>query len=133
MRMIFPKLLIVGLLLTLGACRNAPIESIEQASLRASSTASLERVTTIIKLAAARHGWKVVEEEPGAMTVKLTRGIGKWVTARVSYDTKTVTIRYLDSANLNYTVRDGKARIHPGFNRWIDSLKRSIVRSSSSI
>lgn len=132
MRMIFPKLLIVGLLLTLGACRNAPIENIEQASLRASSTASLERVTTIIKLEAVRHGWKVVEEEPGAMTIKLTRGIGKWVTARVTYDTKTVTIRYLDSANLNYTVRDGKARIHPGFNRRIDQLKRSIVRSSSS-
>lgn len=133
MRMIFPKLLIVGLLLTLGACRNAPIESIEQAALKTSSTASLERVTTIIKREAGQRGWRISEEEPGAMTIKLIRGVGKWVTARVIYDTKTLTIRYLDSANLNYTVRDGQARIHPGFNRWIDQLKRSIVRSSSSV
>ena len=121
----------LGLVLTLGACRNAPIESVEQAPLRASSAASLEDISDVVRRAASQHGWVVVQEEPGITTLKLTRGWDKWVTTRVQYDTKMVTIRYLDSENLNYSVRDGKSWIHPGFNRWIDNLKRSIVKFSS--
>lgn len=126
------KLLILGLFLVLGACRNAPIESVEQAALRTSPTATLENVADIVRLAASKHGWEVVQEESGMAVLRLNRGRDKWVTTRVTYDTKTVTIRYLDSQNLNYSVRDGKSWIHPGFNRWIDSLKRSMVRFSGS-
>ena len=133
MRGQIPRLLILGLVLILGACRNAPIESVEQAPLKASPVASLQDISDVVRRAATKHGWVVVEEEPGTTTLKLTRGWNTWVTTRVQYDTKMVTIRYLDSENLNYSVRDGKSRIHPGFNRWIDNLKRSIVRFSSAV
>lgn len=44
----------------------------------------------------------------------------------VSWDTRTVRIAYVDSAELNFEQKNGQRFIHPTYNKWIGNLEKDL-------
>jgi hypothetical protein len=72
-----------------------------------------------------RRGWQVVDRQPGAVTLRYSpRGFS--VTVKVTYDNKTINIKYTDSYDMEYEVENGTPLIHPNYNRWVNNLAHDI-------
>ncbi len=78
------------------------------------------------------HGWTVVGEQPGTVTLKVdTRG--HQVMVDVAYDATGYEITYKDSVNMNYRAGDdGKVSIHPKYNAWISELGNCIRTAAAA-
>ena len=95
---------------------------------------TLEAVANAIKAGGAsqQYPWVPTGNSPGEMELTtLVRGKHTAV-VKVTYDTKTYSIRYASSVNLNYkTKKDTKTKkevplIHPAYNDWVQQLKAAI-------
>lgn len=66
--------------------------------------------------------WVAESEAEGKLVaVQMTRDLVVKVT--IAYDPKAVTITYLDSTNMDYSVRtNGERLIHQNYNKWINYL-----------
>ena len=73
-----------------------------------------------------RHGWAVVAEEPGKLTLANTIRETFKVVINVSYDASGMQVDYVSSENLNYQTRHGVAFIHPKYNKWVNLLMREV-------
>ncbi len=54
-------------------------------------------------------------------------------TVDIAYDTKTFSIVYLDSYNLNYNVERSITYIHPNYLVWVNRLKNDIQRRAAAL
>lgn len=93
---------------------DAPVAVVKQ-------NVSLDEVSKAIIRAGAALGWQMNPVQPGLIvgTLKLRTHTA---VVDVTYDTKTYSIKYKDSTNLNY---DG-ANIHKNYNGWIENLDKGI-------
>lgn len=116
--------------LVLASCggKVAPLVDIEDAPLKASSTASLDTIAQAIERAGTRRGWQMTAKSPGAMSGKIMVRGKHTVIVDVIYDTETVSILYGGSINMNYSEKNGVRRIHPSYLKWIEFLKKDIQR-----
>jgi hypothetical protein len=82
-------------------------------------------VAKSIRLGIAQRGWVVSKQEPGFMeaTLNLRSHVAK---VGITYDTKTIQIRYLESTNLDYEEKKGVRRIHGNYLKWISNIVRDI-------
>lgn len=80
----------------------------------------------IITAAKARN-WIIRSDTGSLITLYYTRGKIE-ATVSVAYDDKSYQIGYVSSENLNFSVEDGKAQIHPRYNDWIKNLETGISR-----
>lgn len=78
-----------------------------------------------IRTGIAGRGWVVSRSEAGFMeaTLNLRSHMAK---VGITYDTKTIQIRYLESTNLDYAEKKGVRRIHGNYLKWINNMVRDI-------
>ena len=107
----------------LGACRGiAPVYNVEKTPIVASKpNADLNDVAKAIERAGVGLGWQMRAVRPG-MTVGTLALRGHTAAVDIDYDTKTYSIRYKGSTNLDY---DGN-NIHSNYNGWIQNLDKAI-------
>jgi hypothetical protein len=46
----------------------------------------------------------------------------------IAYTKETFSITYVDSVNMNYSIRSDGPYIHPKYNRWVEILKQDIQK-----
>ncbi|MEP7061338.1 MAG: hypothetical protein ABI881_03015 [Betaproteobacteria bacterium] len=81
----------------------------------------MAEVEQAINRAGMSLGWVMTPTRPGLTTGRLAIRTHVAV-VEISYDTKSFSIKYKDSVNLEY---DG-GNIHKNYNGWIDNLEREI-------
>ena len=86
---------------------------------------SEKAVAKSIRLGVAQRGWVVSRQDPGYMeaTLNIRSHVAK---VGITYDTKSIQIRYLDSTNLDYEVKKGVRRIHGNYLKWINNIVKDI-------
>jgi hypothetical protein len=86
---------------------------------------SEKAVAKSIRLGVAQRGWVVSRQDPGYMeaTLNIRSHVAK---VGITYDTKSIQIRYVDSTNLDYEVKKGVRRIHGNYLKWINNIVRDI-------
>ena len=119
----FLVLIVVSVLLIAG-CRSNPVQNYDNAMVGMTASGkelSLADVKKAIIAGGAMRGWAF--EEVGDSHLVGTLMVRKHVAViDVTYDTKSYSIKYKDSQNLNY---DG-SNIHSNYNSWVMNLKQSI-------
>jgi hypothetical protein len=116
-------ILIAAALLVAGCGTVQPIQNVEKSPiiLPPGKTVTQQQVTTAIMRAGTRLGWQMQPEGPGRISGRITLRTHSAV-VDVEHDTKTYSIKYRDSTNLD--ARDGM--IHKNYNGWIQNLDKSI-------
>ena len=86
---------------------------------------SEKAVAQSIRQGVAQRGWVVSRQDPGYMeaTLNIRSHVAK---VGITYDTKSIQIRYIDSTNLDYEVKKGVRRIHGNYLKWINNIVRDI-------
>ena len=51
----------------------------------------------------------------------------------VAFTPKSYSIKYVDSANLGYSMEGGKPIIHPNVNKWLNNLRQGIDRQLNQL
>ncbi|HEX9184477.1 MAG TPA: hypothetical protein VF876_14575 [Burkholderiales bacterium] len=115
------KILIPAIALLLVGCRIAPVYDVNQAPVTTARPISMSDVEQAIRQAGASLGWQMVPKGPGNIEGTLILREHRAV-VDIKYDTKTYSIKYKDSSNLQY---DG-ASIHKNYNGWIQNLDNGI-------
>jgi hypothetical protein len=115
---------------TADARTSVPIVNLENNAIVTSSgkEPALDAVAQAIKAAGASqvYNWTASGESPGVLQLStLVRG-KHTVVVNVTFDTRTYSIRYSSSINMNYKAKDGKEIIHPFYNTWTQDLKQGI-------
>src|SRR5439155_23014054 len=115
-------MLMVLALTLLGACRTAPIYALNEAPVPAfAKQATMNDVRAAIMRAGARLGWQMTETGPGVISARIALRTHT-ASADVKYNTRTYSIVYRDSTNLEAT----SGTIHKNYNGWIENLDREI-------
>ena len=116
------KFAIPVLALLIVGCRGAtPVYNVESAPVAANKPATTKDVENAIIRAGGTMGWKMVPRGPGKMEGTLELRTHRAV-VDIDYDTKKYSIKYKDSANLQY---DG-TNIHQNYNGWVQNLDKAI-------
>jgi hypothetical protein len=116
------SLVLAGIVIAmLGGCRSSGIYNVSAAPVVANKTVSMDDVQKAIVRAGKALGWEMSPVEPGVIlgTLRLRTHMAM---VNIKYDTKTYSITYKDSSNLNYT---GDS-IHKNYNGWILNLDSGI-------
>lgn len=115
------RFLIPAMALLVVGCRTAPVYDVNQAQIVASRPVSMSDVEQTIRQAGASLGWQMVPRGPGNIEGTLILRDHRAV-VDIRYDTRTYSIKYKDSSNLNY---DG-TNIHSNYNGWVQRLDNTI-------
>ncbi len=122
-RKLATTLAIAIITLTLAGCpHQAPVYNVNNATVVANvNNLSSEQVRMAIIRAGGGLGWVIKEVRPGELqgTLNLRKHVAK---VSIPYNTKSYSIVYQDSVNLNY---DG-TNIHSNYNGWIQNLHKAI-------
>ncbi len=79
-----------------------------------------------IQRALLQRRWIILGQTPDSFDATYTRGGTATGKIRVTHRGSTVTIAYLDSANLDYTQESGVPEIHKTYNNWVTNLQQDI-------
>jgi hypothetical protein len=110
-------LLIVG-------CRIAPVYNVSGDAINSSkANLTMNDVSKAIVRAGAGLGWQMQETSPGHMIGTLHLRTHAAV-VDISYDTKSFSITYKDSTDLQYDASQGQ--IHKNYNGWVQNLENGI-------
>jgi hypothetical protein len=82
---------------------------------------SAQAVAQAVRVGVSQRGWIVTRQDPGYIeaTLNLRSHMAK---VGISYDELTVTIKYLDSSNLDYQVKKDGPHIHRNYLKWINNI-----------
>lgn len=83
-------------------------------------------VRAAIEYGARQRGWRVVEEVPGRVTLRIDPRDKHTVVVAVSYEDRGYRIQYVSSENMKFQTRRGKQYIHRNYNRWVANLVQAI-------
>ena len=108
-------------ILAAGGCRTAPVNNVVAAPVTTIQPATMQTIEAAILKAGNSLGWAMVPKGPGKVEGLLMLRTHKAV-VDIDYDTKSYSIKYKDSVNLDY---DGKT-IHKNYNGWVENLDRAI-------
>lgn len=119
------KTLFVALFALLPLAAFARPEMIEPEPVPVPAKVSAGKVEEIVKTSMQKRGWVLKPAGGGKVEGLYTRSGrngGFSVKIQVSYNSKEIKIKYLESDGLDYEEEDGKRRIHGNYNKWIKSL-----------
>jgi len=110
-----------------GAARTAALLNYEELPVQTADgkALTLEQVRKAIIAGAATRQWAASVQPNNVVQLTYSRGKHTAVVA-VKYSTKTYSIHYVDSTDLNYGMEGGKPVIHPNYNGWINNLRQAI-------
>ena len=122
-------ILISTLVVFAAGCRTNPVYNVEDATIATGkSQASMDDVKSAITRAGVSLGWIMKPTGPGSIMGTLT--LRKHVAVvDIKYNTKTYSILYKSSQNLDY---DG-TNIHGNYNGWVQRLNQAIQSQLSGI
>ena len=83
----------------------------------------MENIEKAVLRAGLTLGWQIVPKGPGRAEGVLVLRRHRAV-VDISYDTKSFSINYKDSVNLDY--RETDKTIHSNYNGWIQNLEKGI-------
>ncbi len=110
-------------------CKSMPVYNVTDAPVAASKpNPSLDEVGKAIQRAGAQLGWQMKEMKPGYIVGTLNVR-NQLAAVDVNYSTKSYSITYKDSAELQY---DGKG-IHRNYKGWIQNLDKGIRAQLSGL
>jgi hypothetical protein len=120
--------LAVCLFVLSGCGRSAPIYNVESSPLNAPESATMVQIEQAIVRAGNGLGWEIKPEGPGQATgtLKLRTHVA---IVNITYDTKSFSIQYRDSVNLNYS----NGWIHPNYSSWVHNLEKAIRQEAEQI
>jgi hypothetical protein len=110
-------------LLAIG-CRIAPIYDVNGDAVTSSKAdLTMGDVGKAIQRAGVALGWQMQQAGPGHMigTLHLRDHVA---VVDITYDTKSYSINYKDSSNLQYNAE--KREIHKNYNGWVQNLENGI-------
>ena len=84
-----------------------------------------QAVAKAITLGVAQRGWIVSKQEPGYMEATLNIR-SHMARVGITYDVKSIQIRYLDSSNLDYEVEKDGRHIHRNYLKWVNNIVHDI-------
>lgn len=118
------KLLVLATVVALmGACASVqPVYNVTSSPISTNkANPTLEEIGKAIMRAGIALGWEMKQAGPGKITgsLRLRKHVAN---VEIPYDTKTFSIKYIDSTELNYA--DGS--IHKNYNSWIQNLEKGI-------
>ena len=121
-RLRFALLLLPFTVLTM-AFRQAPL--VNPPPIAITSKISADNVLKSIKMALVHRGWTITAVKAGEVdsTLHLRDHIARIV---IDYDPTHVQIKYVDSTNLKYEVKNGTPYIHKNYLSWIENLVNDI-------
>jgi predicted small lipoprotein YifL len=122
------KVLVICVFALAGCGRNAPLYNVQDSPLNAPETATMAQIEKAIVTAGTDLGWEIKPESVGKATgtLKLRTHVA---IVDIAYNTKTFSIQYKDSVNLNY--RNGW--IHPNYSGWVQNLEKAIREEAAKI
>ena len=124
------SLFLITTLILIGCARTSPIQDINNAPVTVATgkNYTLTDVKNAIMRAGAALGWQMQDVAPGHLvgTLNVRTHMAQ---VDIKYNTKTYSITYKDSSNLNY---DG-TKIHSNYNGWIQNLDRGIKTQLSTL
>jgi hypothetical protein len=115
-------------LLLMGGCRSAPVYDVVAAPVTNTNPLSMSNMESAIIGAGTGLGWRMAPQTPGQIEGVLALRDHRAVVT-VTYDTKSYSIKYKDSSNLNY---DGKS-IRKNYNGWVENLDRAIRNNLAAL
>ena len=86
-------------------------------------------VVQAIKRGLAGRDWQVLAEQPGRIDADINVRNKHNARIRIDYNERDITIRYLSSINLDYSMHTGVPTIHRNYARWINFLQDDIARN----
>jgi hypothetical protein len=101
----------------------APIYNVKDSPIPANQAATMENIQKAIVRAGLTLGWQVVAREPGKLEAILVLRKHRAV-VDITYDTKTFSITYKDSTNIDYDAQN--KTVHSNYNGWIQNLEKGI-------
>lgn len=105
-------------------CRIAPIYNVNGDAISSpKADLTMSDVNKAIKRAGAALGWQMQDAGPGHIIGTLHLRDHAAV-VDITYDTKSYSINYKDSSNLQYDAAKGE--IHKNYNGWIQNLENGI-------
>ncbi|MDB5850654.1 MAG: hypothetical protein JWP29_4406 [Rhodoferax sp.] len=131
MRVFLFALVALSTLIPLASAARAPvpIESFEGlvAADSSSSSPTQEEVRKAIYKAAADKDWVLKETSPGVLLATLNVRDKHRVVTEIRYSAEKYSLVYVQSVNMNEAIdKDGKAVIHPFYNKWVRTLRDQI-------
>ena len=115
----------ITFLLLAGLSAFAGRKPIHTGQVELSEGHTLEQVSKAIKKSLAGRGWTLLESKDNEITARLNLR-SHMAKVRFEFDTKNVTIHYVDSKNLDFKEKKGVKKIHRNYNKWIYNLERDI-------
>ena len=112
----------VVLLLT-GFGAGAPIYNVIASPIPPNPSATPENIEKAIMRGGITLGWQMAPKGPGRVEGVLVLRTHRAV-VDVTYDTKSFSITYKDSVNLDY--KESNKTIHSNYNGWIQNLEKGI-------
>ncbi len=100
-----------------------PIYNVSSTAIPTNPAATLENIEKAIMRAGAALGWKITPQGPGKAEGLLILRTHTAV-VDIAYDTKSFSITYKSSINLDY--RESDKTIHSNYNGWIQNLEKGI-------
>ncbi|MFA6985637.1 MAG: hypothetical protein WC213_05485 [Arenimonas sp.] len=85
------------------------------------------KVREAIAASGLKHGWAVVAETPGHLTLSNTIRDTFKVVIDVTYDESGMQVDYVSSENLNFKTYKGVRYIHPKYNKWVNMLMQGVT------
>lgn len=86
-------------------------------------------IVQAIKRALAGRDWQVLGEQLGGIDADINVRNKHNARIRIDYTEREITIRYVSSINLDYSVQSGTPTIHRNYPRWINFLQDDIARN----
>jgi hypothetical protein len=116
-------IIITALLLVVSGCKTIPIPNYDNQSISSYDTNknTMQSVEKSIIKAAVSLGWKIKKIDDSKIEAKLNIRKHK-LTVLITHDTKTVSVKYVDSQNLKYN----GTKIHRQYANWVTNLLRAI-------
>ena len=114
---------VAAIFLLTGFGAGTPIYNVTGTPIPPNPLATMENIEKAVMRAGLTLGWQIAPKSPG-----LAEGVLVLRTHRavvdIAYDTKTFSITYKDSINLDYREKD--KTIHSNYNGWIQNLEKAI-------
>ncbi len=128
MKKVFMILLSACLLLSLAACRSGTQPQVYNGAVPPiGKEFTAEDMRIAIVSACTANNWRTMEIKPGLLEATILVRGKHTVTVSIPYDEKQYSIKYKESANMEYKEKsDGTQIIHPNYNNWVARLDRSI-------
>lgn len=119
-----------GMLLLGCAHKHRPLVNPEVEIL---NTVTLDQVKATTARVLKVIGWKIEEEKPGVTVASITKET-LYAKINVEYTVKNITVRYVDSKNLNYKNVSGNGEtIHSRYLNWANNVAVYLGRALNTL